>query len=91
MKYKHNTSNVNVGLRHSRNWSNATLIVYSGDQLYAGWEWNVFTSHAVSSSLTPNSLRNSDRVAGAKHRSRIRYLSKKFANFNEFSEIKKNS
>ena len=26
---------------------------------------------------------------GGRHRSRIRYLSKKFANFNEFSEIKK--
>jgi len=28
-------------------------------------------------------------ISGFEHRSKIRYLSKKFANFNEFSEIKK--
>ena len=35
------------------------------------------------------SLENENTCATLRHRSRIRYLSKKIANFNEFSEIKK--
>ena len=47
----------------------------------------VYFLHSTMPSVT--FLRLSDVSVICVHRSRIRYLSKKFANFNEFSEIKK--
>ena len=65
-----------------------TLCLYSQmllsvifNALFISWEY--ITSHYVTIVI--------HWQCGRFHRSRIRYLSKKFANFNEVSEIKKNS
>jgi len=49
----------------------------------------VFATKAYTDNRKKNSLNSNISPTCRHHRSRIRYLSKKIANFNEFSEIKK--